>query len=220
MTDATDPIGTAAEIGRVAFLSGQHPELHRADRALLLSMLPLFYVGGRRSAARLAPEYMRRSGWVSDVSLVTRSLPRLEAIGVVRRVGREEDRLWSLSPPERWRWPDGGWSRASHVWTRAVETEGWRQAEAMDLLRRIVERLPPHAFVGSRRKRPTFHPDDRSSLEWHDLLDELAVEYGAPAVVGALRELQRDPESLPAWTPKMLKASLWAFALRARRNDP
>ncbi len=205
----------AAEIGRIAFYIGRFPMANR-DRSALLSSLHLWWSSGRRGLARLRGVHAKRSGAVTHAHVLIQALVRLEAQGVVARRGFEEDRIWDLLDPVRWKWPEGTRALADAAWEQSVSSAGWLYADAMDLLRHIVERLPDTAWIGTRRGRPVFHPDDRASRDWHDQIKELAEEFGEAAMMDALREIGEDPETMPRWSPGVLRTTAWAAAIRRR----
>lgn len=215
MSDLDRSTGAAADIGRFAFFLGQYP-LTARDRSAVLTALPLWWSAGHRGLARLRGSFAQRSGIVTHATALAVVLRRLEGHNIVQERPKLGTHVYDLLEVARWRWSDEDLARAGEAWRAATFGAGWEEAEAMDVLRSVVDRLPDHVWIGSRRGRPVFHPDDRASREWADQLAGLAREYGRDVLLDALRELARDPSALPQWSPKVLRDTAWAFAIRAR----
>lgn len=213
--DVDRQIGAAAEIGRFAFFLGQYP-INARDRSAVVAALPLWWHGGDRGLARLRSAQAARSGIVTHGPALAVVLRRLEGHRIVAQRPQAGVDVWDLLEVNRWRWRPENLARAAAAWSASTLGGRWAEPEAMDLLQTIVRGLPDTAWIGTRRGRPVFHPDDRATLEWHDQLVGLAREYGRDVLLDALRELARAPDSLPQWSPKVLRDTAWAFAARAR----
>lgn len=126
-----------------------------------------------------------------------------------------------LHPFPRWAWMPGELERTSALLSSLSSPEEAWGSKARKAFAGALRGTFGHADRGTTfRGEPgiSVHPFDTDLQRWLEVCDELAAKHSTETVVGALREMAREPGAVVPLDPSGFRDSFYALVLRARRS--